>query len=360
MHICVVGGIFGRSVGYRTLHPHSPETVLASGLAARGYDVEAVGHDAFAPGDAYDVIHVHHVGRAAYLMAVSATRAPFVFTGHDGQMLCGYEGNPVRREAFRFVLQRSDVAVALSEEEARFLRGLGHPQVVVIPNGIATSYADVDLHGERRGLLYVGQLLPLKGVDVLVRALPLMRHAAAPLTLAYHNAHLEPELRALVAQLGLAHRVSFAGPRSPAQVARMYAASECVVLPSHAEALPSVITEALLAGTPVVASRVGGIPDQLQGFGRLVEPGDAAALAAALDAALDDPPDAARRQAMRDYAAARFGVAAMAARHAEVYERAAAAGPRPGVRGREPLATALRIAIAAYWRRPRLRALRRG
>jgi glycosyltransferase involved in cell wall biosynthesis len=354
-----VGGIFGKPAAYRRLHAHAPETVLASGLAERGIDLVTVGHGEFVPDDAFDVIHVHHIGRAAYLMAVSDTRAPFVFTGHDGQMLCGFERSRVRREAFRFVLERSDAAVALSTDEARFLRQLGQSHVTVIPNGIATTYADATLHAERHGILYVGQLVALKGVDVLLRAVSLMtRHVEVPVVLAYQNAQLEQPLQALAEELGIVSRVRFAGPQAPDQLIHLYASAQLLVLPSHAESLPSVVTEALQAGTPVVATRVGGIPDQLQEFGTLVDPGDAAALARALEGALDRPPDEARRKAMREYARARFGTAAMAERHAALYRAVAAAGRRWKGRGREPLAAPLRVAIGIYWARPGAR--RRG
>ncbi len=354
MRVCLVGGIFGRPAAYQRLHPHAPETILARGLAERGIEVATVGHDRFQPSDEFDVIHVHHIGRAAYLMACSETRAAFVFTGHDGRMLCGYQRNPIRRSAFRFVVDRSDAAVALSGAEADYyLRRLGHPRVEVIPNGIAACFGQVPLDGERRGLLFVGQLIPLKGVDVLLRALPMMRrHREVELTLAYHGAELEPELRALASELGIAGRVRFAGAQSPEQLAELYARAQLVVLPSHAEALPSVITEALHAGTLVVASRVGGIPGQLNGFGSLVPPGDPAALARGIEDALERPPDLARRHKMRDYAIAEFGTATMAARHAALYQAVAEGGRRDIGRGRERLAPALRGAIAAYWRSP--------
>jgi glycosyltransferase involved in cell wall biosynthesis len=326
--------------------------ILAKALRDLGVDVHTTGHDSFVPDEAFDLIHVHHVGRAAYVMAVSDTRCPFIFTGHDGQMLCGYERSLIRRSAFNFVVGRSDAVVALTEHEAGFMRKLGHRNVAVIPNGIPPGYADAPLTHDRDGMIFVGQLIPLKGVDVLLRAMTLMRHRETPLTLAYHNAQLEAELQGLAQELGLKSRVRFAGPRSPDQLVDLYARSKLLVLPSHAESLPSVITEALLAGTPVVASRVGGIPDQLGKFGRLVEPGDAGALARALDMQLDLPPDLPTRQAMRDYATARFGPAAMATRHAALYE-AVAAARRNGRRGRDPFSAALRVAIATYWARPR-------
>ena len=239
MRVCLVGGIFGRPAAYRRLHPHAPETVLASALAGRGVEVDTVGHGEFVPSAAFDVIHVHHLGRAAYLMAATDVCAPFVFTGHDGQMLCGYERSRLRREAFRFVLDRSDAAVALGDEEAGFLRDLGHPRVATIPNGVPALFGEAPLDLERRGLLYVGQLVPLKGVDVLLRALELLRrHGDEPLTLAYHNAQLEPELRELARTLGLGDRVRFAGAHSPEQLVQRYARARLVVLPSHAEALP--------------------------------------------------------------------------------------------------------------------------
>ncbi|MGC4121311.1 MAG: glycosyltransferase family 4 protein [Myxococcales bacterium] len=353
MRIGLVGGIFGRSAEHRAIHRHTPETTLARGLAALGHRVDTLGHEEPIRSEQYDVIHVHHVGRAAYWMATSPRVVPFVFTGHDAMMLSGFEENPLRRAAFREVVHRCDAAVALSHAEAGFLQGFARPpRVEVIPNGIpAEAYQATSLDGapERRGLVFAGQLIPMKGVETLLRAMALLQgRRGLKLTLAYHNPELEQPLQKLAAELGLAEVVRFAGPQTPAQLAQLYRGAEAFVLPSYAESLPSVITEALLAGTPVVSTTVGGIREQVGEFGALVPPGDPSALAQALEHVLDHPPALERRQAMREHALARSSPSAMVEAHLRLYESLVSKSrsvPRRGQR----LDPALRAAIWAYW-----------
>ena len=75
---------------------------------------------------------------------------------------------------------------------------------------------------------------------------------------------------------------------SPVQLAKLYARSHLLVLPSTGEALPSVISEALLVGRPVVATDVGAVKEQVGSYGRIVAPGDSSALAAAIGDVLDN------------------------------------------------------------------------
>ena len=80
------------------------------------------------------------------------------------------------------------------------------------------------------------------------------------------------------------------GSVPPEDVARWLQAADLYVHPSRADTFPNGVLEALACGTPVVASRVGGIPEQVRNeTGILVEPGDPAALAAAIESLLADP-----------------------------------------------------------------------
>ena len=216
MKILIIGGIYARSADYRRTHQHTPETILAEGLRERGHEVVEQGHHAFVPDDRHDIIHVHHVGRAAYLMACSQTRGRFVFTGHDGRMINGFEKSRIRRLIFKIISRRCDAAVALGSREAAFLKAQGARRVELILNGIPGVYsscAALPCAADRSGVLFVGQLIPLKGVDTLIRAFAKLTPAQAPtLTLVYQNSLEEQALRALAASLGLAGRVIFAGP----------------------------------------------------------------------------------------------------------------------------------------------------
>ena len=131
-------------------------------------------------------------------------------------------------------------------------------------------------------LLYAGQLLRGKGVQVLLRAMALMRRPRMLDVIGTGN--MEAELRALADRLGVAGRVRWRG--FSADVPAWMAAAACVVVPSvWQEPYGLVAAEAVALGRPVVASDIGGLPEACGGKAVLVPPGNAAALADALDAA---------------------------------------------------------------------------
>src|SRR5205085_4581719 len=105
--------------------------------------------------------------------------------------------------------------------------------------------------------------------------------APVELDLVYQVADEEASLREEARQLGLEH-VRFLGPRSPEQLAQLYAACHVFVLPSMGEALPSVVSEAMFVGRPVVGTEVGAVPEQVGDFGIVVAPGHGLALACAV------------------------------------------------------------------------------
>ena len=130
-------------------------------------------------------------------------------------------------------------------------------------------------------MLYAGQLLRGKGVHVLLRAMALMRRARTLDVVGTGN--FGPCLRRLAERLGVAGRVRWRG--AVPNAADWMAAAACVVVPSvWQEPYGLVAAEAVALGRPVVASGVGGLPEACGGRAVLVPPGDAAALAAALDA----------------------------------------------------------------------------
>jgi glycosyltransferase involved in cell wall biosynthesis len=146
-------------------------------------------------------------------------------------------------------------------------------------------------------LLSVAAVIPGKGHDVLLDALaPLLSlrwrcHCVGSLE---RDPAFVERLRRRVADGGLDGRVSFAGPRADADLARSYAAADVLVFPSRAETYGMVIAEALARGLPVVAAAVGGVAEAL-GHGAdgtrpglLVSPGDPAALRDALRSWFED------------------------------------------------------------------------
>jgi len=128
--------------------------------------------------------------------------------------------------------------------------------------------------------------------------------------------------RALAQELSVSNRVAWHGQLRPEQLAGLYQSATALVVPSIDEGLGLVAVEALLCETPVVAFRSGGLTDVIQDgtTGVLVAPGDAAALASALDSVIAEPERARELGAAgRIYALGKFAPESVARRYADIY-----------------------------------------
>jgi len=145
------------------------------------------------------------------------------------------------------------------------------------------------------GILYAGVLTPLKGIHHLVNAFAAVAEEFPSAQLSIigkdENKRYAADLSEQVNKLGLKDRVRFMGAMSQSELAVWMANSSVLVLPSTSEGLGRVIIEAMAAGTPVIGSRVGGIPELVEDGARgfLVPPGDENALAERLRWILSNP-----------------------------------------------------------------------
>ncbi len=206
----------------------------------------------------------------------------------------------------KYRLDRADRIVAVSKAVAESAV-LSRPRVEVIYNGVDLSRFDpsrVDGRGvgEELGiggghplLLLVGRVDTTKGQDVAITALSMLRTTPEPYLLIAGEASAQEHrwpgvLRGLAQELGVGERVLFLGNRE--DVPRLMAASRVVLVPSlesAKEGFGRVAMEAMAMEKPVVASRTGGLPEVVtENTGILVPPGDAQALAEALDRLLED------------------------------------------------------------------------
>ncbi len=138
-------------------------------------------------------------------------------------------------------------------------------------------------------LLFVGNLKPVKGLYDLLRAFRVLCDSVPGVNLhIIGRGPLESGLRSTTQSLGLTERVSFEGEQSPEEVSAWMSAADVLCLPSVNEGVPNVLLEAMACGTPVVASRVGGIPEivDTSKCGILTPPGDPGQLAEALEKAI--------------------------------------------------------------------------
>lgn len=202
--------------------------------------------------------------------------------------------------------------------------GVPPARLTVVQNGVDTEFFQPRSGEQSQGppvLLCVARLVPDKDHDTLLAAFAHLadRHPDAELWLV-GNGPRRPALEHKVQDLGLSGQVKFLPTTQ--DVRQLYRQADIFVLSSVAEALPNVILEAMAAGLPVVATRVGGVPEAVASgeTGLLVAPRDVAALAGALERLLDEPQT---RLAMgrrgRERAVAEFSFDAMVRRHEELW-----------------------------------------
>ncbi|MGY4768036.1 glycosyltransferase family 4 protein [Kribbella sp. CWNU-51] len=202
-------------------------------------------------------------------------------------------------------LSAASAIVATSDWTRRWLLdnyALPEDRVYVVPPGVdVADLASVSLCGGR--LLCVGAITPAKGHDLLLEALATVDDPAWRCVFV-GSLNLDVEfvdgLRRQAEDRGLGDRVCFTGPLTGAELERAYAEADALVLASQAETYGMVVTEALARGLPVVATKVGGVPEALGHAadgsrpGLLVAPGDSQTLAQALRRWLGDPRERAR------------------------------------------------------------------
>jgi len=220
---------------------------------------------------------------------------PYVVKVHGSDLNVMAEG-ALRRPQIGAALRRAGAVVAVSQALAGKAVALGAD-----PTRVHTIYNGVDaqrfspgsreaarqrlgLGAEQPLLLYVGNLKSTKGCLDLLEAFPAVLAQRPQAALVYAGAGAcRDELLARAAALGCAERVGLVGAVPHAQLGDWFRAADLLCLPSHNEGVPNVVLEAMSCGIPVVASRVGGIPEVLPEFaGMLVPVRDPAALSAAL------------------------------------------------------------------------------
>jgi glycosyltransferase involved in cell wall biosynthesis len=297
-----------------------PESTLWQALEGRGgVRLHALGaHRRPAPGDAVsltrlarlagraDAVHVHSakagfLGRLAAVLRGRTARCAYTPHAWSFWAAAGAEARLYRRLERRAAHWcRAIVAVSADERDAGLAAGIGRPeQYRVIPNGVDVQRFSAPREPLPGRVLFLGRLAAQKRPDLALRALA--RVPGAELEVA-NDGPDRAALERLAAELGVASRVRFLGYRD--DVPALLSRAACLLVTSDYEGASLVIPEAMAAGVPVVATRAGGVEDVLGGGGVVVDRGDAAAVAAALERVLDDPGglgEAGRARARAEY-----------------------------------------------------------
>lgn len=287
-----IGPITGAGVEVRT--------VVASG---RAYRRESRGVARLCEELRPDVVHTH--GRRVDVLGGTAARRagfPTVATVHGA--IGGSLKNRLYMRVQHRALRRSGAVVAVSVVIAEKLRASGVPasRIYMVrnawsPTSAPTSRdearAELGVRTDGAVLGWVGRLSPEKAVDVFLNALPALTEHEVTAVVIGEGSELE-SARRQAERLGISDRVRFCGAVTDA--ARLFSAIDCLVLSSHTEGTPMVLLEAMSARVPIVATRVGGVPDVIsEREARLVPAADPPALAEAIRDVLRDPEAAASR-----------------------------------------------------------------
>jgi glycosyltransferase involved in cell wall biosynthesis len=314
------GGAMGRVPGLRPeLRPHDDARALGSLVRA----IRRLRPD---------IVDTHTakagmLGRLAAVMA-GGPRPKIVHTYH-GHVLEGYFG-PVKNATYRGfergLATVSDALIGVSSATVDDLVRLGvaprekfrviqigldlDPFLGAAPGDGGAFRAEAGVQPGEVLLTFVGRLVPIKRVDVLLRAAAHARGEGAPVRLAIvGDGAMRPELERLASELGVADRVWFAGYRE--DMLPVAAGSDIAVLSSDNEGTPVSLIEAAAAGTPAVSTRVGGVPDVVTDETGLMAPaGDFESLGRAIAALAADPEGRAKMGARaRDHVTPRFSAA---------------------------------------------------
>ena len=283
----------------------------------------------------FDLVHAHwwFPGGLVAAALTRTTRLPFVVTLHGSDLRLA-TSFPFGRRLFALVARRASAMTAVSSWLARGAEELAPGrEVSIAPMPVLTDLFHPGGPHEADLLLFVGKLTEQKGLSRLLRAMSHMR-GRPRLAVVGAGRVDDAAIRALARELSLDHRIEWLPLLTQTELSAQYRRAAIHVIPALDEGLGLTAVESLLSETPVVGFRSGGLPDIVPDgvAGRLVDPGDEPALAAALEELLAD--SEARRAmgvAGRAHAENRFGSASASERYVTLY-RAIVAGVPPRAR----------------------------
>jgi len=283
-----------------------------------------------------ELLHSHLFGPiTGAALAARLAGIPHVGTLHDVYVVAE---RPARARLLQLAGLLGTRLVAVSDHMARFYRSqarFGTHTLRTIHNGARLTQpprdpalrAALGLSEQDLAVICVGRLVPLKRHDQLLQAFAAVRTQRPVKLLLAGDGPLRAQLETLALTLGIADRVRFLGNRT--DVPALLAASDVFALVSETEGLSCSLLEAMAAGLPALATRVGGNPELVADgtSGYLVEVGDVRAMRERLQALLDDDrARAAMGREARHRAEQRFSVDTMMRAYLQLYARL---GPRP-------------------------------
>ena len=258
--------------------------------------------------NSFDLIHVHF-GSTAHLIAVSPAilirRKPLVITFHRGD-LYDLPARGFVREILRYFYKLAKALIPVSHDLKEILIkqfSLPSEKIFVIDVGCDLSVFRpclplqkenakkvLGLPVDRFILLFVGNIIFRKGIDILFDALSSFKNIFEMTIMIIGDGPDRKDLEAICLRKPLKGHIVWCGEKRNDELPKWYAAADAFVLPSRSEGTPTVMLEAMASGTPIIASKVGGIPEVISDGvnGLLFEPEKSEQLRACLEKLLGD------------------------------------------------------------------------
>ncbi len=279
----------------------------------------------------FDLIHAHMAGPAGFAAALLGIilRKPVIITAH-GSDIHSFPKHFFLKHMVVFTLKRATQIVAVSQSlkdsmlkminlrREIFVIRNGANHEVFFPTDKTIARKQLNLPHDKKIILFIGNLLPIKGIDLLLHAFANISKKDSTKLIIIGKGESACELKDLTSELHIDTHVSFIGIKKHNEIPLWLNACDVFCLPSRNEGFPTVIVEALACGRPVIATRVDGIPEAVTNdtLGILVEPNNTEELAAALNKALEKEWD---YQAIAEYGK-RFSWDTIAEEYTELYK----------------------------------------
>lgn len=253
-----------------------------------------------------NLIHAHWVIPTGFIavLAKKITHVPVLLSAHGADINLYPRKNRLLFKIAAFSLRHANEITAVSEELKNKIRnefGIISKRITVVSCGVdLETFRPMDQKNAREKLklpqqakivLFIGDLIPLKGLHHLIESIPdILKRQDQAVFLIIGKGFFERDLANMVENRGLKPHVRFMGAVPNEEVPLWLNAADLLVLPSTSEGTPVVVMEALSCGVPVVASRVGGIPELVKDGenGLLVKSDDPNSLGEALIRLLTD------------------------------------------------------------------------
>jgi len=212
-----------------------------------------------------DIVQVQaiSIGIPAFL-AKKILKIPYIVWGRGSDV---YLPGRFMRITSKPILYDADAVLALTEDMRQKMKGIVDREIFVVPNGINLEQftggsSPIAKENGVKNILFVGRLHPVKGVQYLIRAMVnVLEEIPDARLILVGDGEERGNLEALSVQLGVQKSVQFVGVVPHEKVHTYMQHADAFVLPSLSEGFPGVILEAMACGLPVIATRVGGIPD---------------------------------------------------------------------------------------------------